>query len=63
MEQQSLEHLHDDCDQVGIDILGSKEQAEATKREWLQIYKPMKSGTLAEGSKGEKNAKQMPAHD
>ena len=63
VEQQSLEHLHDDCDQVGIDILGSKEQAEATKREWLQIYKPVKSGTLAEGSEGEKNAKQMPAHE
>ena len=63
VEQQSLEHLHDDCDQVGIDILGSKEQAEAAKREWLQIYKPVKSGTLAEGSEGEKNAKQMPAHD
>ena len=63
VEQQSLEHFHDDCDQVGIDILGSKEQAEATKREWLQIYKPVKSGTLAEGSEGEKNAKQRPAHD
>ena len=63
VEQQSLEHLHDDCDQVGIDILGSMEQAKAAKREWLQIYKPVKSGTLAEGSEGEKNAKQMPAHE
>ena len=63
VQQQSLEHFHDDCDQVGIDILGSKEQAEAAKREWLQIYKPVKSGTLAEGSEGEKNAKQMLAHD
>ena len=61
MEQQSLEHLHDDCDQVGIDILGSKEQVEATKREWLQIYKPMKCGTLAEGSEEEESAKQIPA--
>ena len=48
---------------MGIDILGSKEQAEATKREWLQIYKPVKSGTLAEGSEREKSAKQMRAHD
>ena len=33
VEQQSLEHFYDDWDQVGIDILGSKEQAEAAKRE------------------------------
>jgi hypothetical protein len=61
VEQQSLEHFYDDWDQVGIDILGSKEQVEAAKREWLQIYKPMKSGTLAEGSEEEESAKQIPA--
>ena len=61
VEQQSLEHLHDDCYQMGIAILGSMEQAKAAKREWLQIYKPMKCGILAEGSEEEESAKQIPA--
>lgn len=60
--QEDMPEFHSDWNAVATDILGTVEKAEAAKQAWMSEFKQLKTGQLAPGSQGEKNAKAMAGH-